>query len=129
MNINNINLTLLVQAGNFFLGYLLITRFFLKPTLEVIYKENKEQEDLEVSVALETNSLNLKKAHKQHLWRECQRICNDHKPSLQSQMSIDIPNFEREYALSKSLPLKREELEKIIDEIAQTLKLKVINND
>ena len=122
MNIS-LNLTLLVQIINFLIAYFFLTRFLLKPALNLF------QEDLSKRTSLKNNVIKIqdkvlrKEEHKALEWKKYQEYFKNHMPKIvyDQNLKLDALSIER---VDK---LKYEDLEKMASDISLILKSKVIN--
>ncbi|MDR3646274.1 MAG: hypothetical protein P4L22_01895 [Candidatus Babeliales bacterium] len=65
-----INFTIIIQAIHFFLAYLIITRFFIKPALDIIVLQEKQDRELLRQLDLYTKKYEEKNKNKLDLWKE-----------------------------------------------------------
>lgn len=65
-----INFTIFVQAIHFFLAYLIITRFFIKPALDIVLQEEQDDRELLVQLNLHTKKFEEKNRNKLALWQK-----------------------------------------------------------
>lgn len=78
-----VNLTLGVQAINFFLAYLILKYFLLKPAIMAIQSEDTLQQNLVARVHQSHKRISDKQQEIQEKWRECQKEFTDNAPLLE----------------------------------------------
>lgn len=122
MNIS-LNLTLLVQIINFLIAYFFLTRFLLKPALNLF------QEDLSKRTSLKNNVIKIqdkvlrKEEHKALEWKKYQEYFKNHMPKIVYDQNLKLDAL----SIEKVDKLKYEDLEKMASDISLILKSKVIN--
>lgn len=97
----NINATLLVQAGNFFIAYLLFRLILLKPACAIIEQEDAARDSLEEGIAHGQEQLNEKKEFQKKQWLQVHQFYKKNQPTLPDQQlfyqgmrsSISIESF------------------------------------
>ncbi len=120
----NINLTLLVQAGNFFLAYVCISRFLLKPAYTALKAERAQETVLRQQILHEQQQLSIKQAQQRMVWQECHYYFMQHKPELERQVAV--PQAYREH-ISAGPELDHEERMRIASQLVTALKPKVFH--
>ncbi len=83
----NINATLIIQAINFFIFYIVLRRFLLKPAIAIISHEEQEQESVKNIIVQQEQSLMLKEKERQKYWHDCRVHFKKSRPS------IDMPQW------------------------------------
>jgi hypothetical protein len=119
----NINITLIVQAINFYIAYKLITKLLLKPAFAILMDEEKQQADLRYDVIAQQGKLaNLHKKKKEQ-WVLFQRNFKSKKPVVAG------PDDTVEFAYSMKIVdnLTERHVEHIAQELAQDLTGKVMH--
>ncbi len=122
MNIS-LNLTLLVQIINFLVAYFFLTRFLLKPALNLF------QEDLSKRTSLKNNVIKIqdkvlrKEEHKALEWKKYQEYFKNHMPKIAYDQNLKLDTL----SIERVDKLKYEDLEKMASDISLILKSKVIN--
>ena len=119
----NVNATLIVQAINFGIAYMVISRYFLRPALELIETDEKNQKHLRHLLVTEQTNLGQLKQHKKELWVNFQNYFNLTKPAVfylfPHKFFTSVANYPK--------PKNKEELNDIAESISSKLKEKVIN--
>lgn len=93
----NINATLLVQAGNFFIAYLLFRVILLKPACRLIDQENSYNESLQEQVQQGHEQIEEKKALQKKQWVTVHQFYKKNHPIIIDRyrffqgMSINVP--------------------------------------
>lgn len=124
MNIS-LNLTLFIQILNFLLAYYFISKFFLKPALSIFKKDKDYSDNLKNQLSLKKDKILNIENYKELKYQEFQ---NYYKKIIPNQeLKIDKIKFDN---LNLKLPEKidSKEIDKIIKDAANYLKLKVIND-
>lgn len=78
----NVNATLVIQAINFSIAYILLRTFLFKPAVAIIQHENKEQESVKIVIAQQEQSLVLKENERQKNWHNCCVYFKKNRPSV-----------------------------------------------
>ncbi len=78
----NVNATLIVQAVNFLIAYLLFRFILLKPAYRAITEEEQHKMELEHLVVRDRLSLEEKKHEQREQWLACKHHCEEHMPEL-----------------------------------------------
>lgn len=84
----NINATLLVQAGNFFIAYLLFRIILLKPACAIIAQEDASRDSLEEQIAHGHEQLNEKKELQKKQWLQVHQFYKKNQPILPDQQML-----------------------------------------
>ncbi len=115
-------MTLVIQAINFFIFYILLRTFLLKPAIAIIRHDEQEQETVKNVVAQQEQSLILKEKERQKHWHICRVHFEKNRPS------IDIPQWFVFKGLTPDVePYHVEDhvIAKLIDETYHALEQKV----
>ena len=116
----NINITLVVQAINFFIAYWVMRIFLFKPALQVIEGEQAQQTRLNTIIRQQEQSITIKEDERQKHWQACRDYFRDNKPF------IDLRKLAIKEIPEVSLPVVRQELvDKLADETQQVLIQKI----
>jgi len=78
----NINATLIVQAFNFFIAYLLFRFILLKPAYRIITQEEQQKRELKLLVDKDRELLAEKKREQREQWLVCKQYCDKQMPEL-----------------------------------------------
>jgi len=89
------NLTILIQAFNFFIVYLLLKYFLFKPVLEHLQNEEKEQKYIEKSISNQQNLLDEKIEQKNQTWKKYQNYFKKNSPQIKAEL-FTIDDMEKE---------------------------------
>jgi hypothetical protein len=77
-----VNLTLVVQALNFFVAYLILKYLLLKPAVQAIAAEDAHQQQLVCLVQESHVRIQEKKQEIQQRWRDCQQEFVQNAPAI-----------------------------------------------
>lgn len=81
-----LNATLLVQAFNFLIAYLILRFLFFKPAVDSILKESRSEIDAHAHIEQLSKGVASAKQDHEKLWASCRRFFMEYKPTpLQSQ--------------------------------------------
>ncbi len=84
-----INITLLIQIIHFYIAYLIITAFLLKPAYEFILKENDQKEGLLGAIGMQKEHINQIQWDMYEHWSASQNFFEKQAPeAMQSQLYI-----------------------------------------
>ncbi len=84
----NINATIFVQAGNFFIAYLLFRYFFLKPAYRELCVQEAHRHSLEDTVTHDKHSVETERQHQKAAWVRFTGWCAEYIPSVKSHVSL-----------------------------------------
>ncbi len=113
----NVNATLIVQAINFFIAYLLFRFILLKPAYQVITEENQNEAELQELVSRDKMALEEKKDEQLEQWRVCKQYCKDYIPELPDEASL-FRGIAPKVTISS---LSKHELDTMKDRITKTI--------
>ncbi|CDK30919.1 hypothetical protein [Candidatus Babela massiliensis] len=122
MNIS-LNLTLLVQIINFLIAYFLLTRFLLKPALNLFKEDLSKRTSLKNNVIKIQDKVLRKEEHKALEWKKYQEYFMNHMPKISYDQNLKLDTL----SIERVDKLKYEDLEKMASDISLILKSKVIN--
>ena len=77
----NINATVIVQAINFFIVYVLLRFFLFKPAVAMLDSENSEEETLLGMINQQKKSIEIQEKERQRYWYACREYFKMHRPS------------------------------------------------
>ncbi len=113
----NINVTLVIQAINFFIAYWIMRIFLFKPALREIQGEQMQQAKLNTIIRQQEQSITIKEDERQKHWQACRNYFRDNKPFIDLKKLVikeEIPEV--------PLPIVSKELvDKLVDETQQAL--------
>lgn len=118
----NINLTLIVQVFNFLIGYFIISRFLLKPTLKIIEDDKSKLSNLYSSIEIEKEKFEVKERLKKNQWRLCQNYFKTNTPEI----SLAIFTKKKSPSINQVKKLSNQEVNMLTKEVAPTIKSKLI---
>lgn len=81
----SLNLTVVVQVINFFIAYLFITQFFLKPGYRAFKVEEERMRQLRETLLNDQQELAQRELYKSERWRLCQGYFTTNRPTLESE--------------------------------------------
>ena len=84
----NINATLIVQAGNFFIAYLLFRYLFLGNAYEEMAAQKAHHDALEDTVAHDKRSVEKERERQREAWRAFANWCAEYVPRLSERASF-----------------------------------------
>lgn len=109
----NINATLFVQAGNFFIAYLLFRYLFLKPAYQELQQDEAHKHALEDTVAHDKRSVEKERQVQRDAWQKFAHWCGEYRPLEKAptaffkaaSRSIEVPQLssEKEKAVKKKM--------------------------
>jgi len=79
----NINFTIVIQAINFFIGFLLLKYLLFKPALQYLQSEEKKKNNMSKKIFDQEELLNQKIEIKSDNWKTCQKYFSKTCPSLE----------------------------------------------
>jgi hypothetical protein len=78
----NINATLFVQAGNFFIAYFLFRYILLKPGYQALQEKKTYQASLEDTVAHDKRAVEKERQNQKDAWITFRKWCGEYRPSF-----------------------------------------------
>ena len=118
----DINATIFVQAGNFFIAYLLFRYLFLKPAYQELCADESHRHSLEDTVAHDKRSVEKERQRQRDAWSRFTGWCAEYLPLVKSRRSF-FRGISR--ALTIKSPSKSEEKavrDKLVRAMAQAFK-------
>jgi len=116
----NINITIIVQAFNFFIAYVIMRTFLLKPAVQVIRDEQDQQEKLNTVIRQQEKSIAIKGGERHKYWQARRDYFKDNKPS------IDRTALPFQEIPEVSVPVVPDDLvDKLVDETQRALIQKI----
>ena len=113
-----LNLTLFIQMGHFFIAWLLLRTLYFKPAVDLL--DQREQNDVQLGDSIRKwQSANMQKEQKiQTMWSGLKRFSAKHRPDItQSDYFLFkelAPSFEPE-------PLSQQQLDMLEKEVSQVI--------
>lgn len=83
----NVNATLVIQAINFAIAYIVLRTFLFKPAIAVIQHEQEEQEAIKNVIGQQEQSIELKEKERQKHWQLCRSYFVKNRPP------VDVPSL------------------------------------
>jgi hypothetical protein len=121
MAMMSINATLIVQALNFFVAYLILRYFLCKPTVKVIEQEHEETEHLQEVATERTQALAIKIEEKAVAWKDFQATFAREAPRVMCRVVV---HSGVEPVKPEALP-SQEELEQLAHNVQHVITKKV----
>ncbi len=78
----NVNATLFVQAGNFFIAYLLFRHILLKLGYQELQEKKTYQASLEDTVAHDKRAVEKERQNQKDAWVTFRKWCSEYRPSF-----------------------------------------------
>ncbi len=117
-----INGTLIVQAINFFIGYLLLRFLLLKPVVTAVQEGEQEEIAVRTDIKKAQEALVVREEEKQKEWRKCQQFFMQHVPTIDDPHLFVFKGITGEIRLSD---VKEDAIEKLVKTTKQELVNKV----
>lgn len=87
-----VNLTLVIQAVNFFFAYLILKYLLLKPAVQAVAAEDAHQQELVVQVQQNHQRIDQKKEEIKQRWYDCQQEFAHHAPrAVEDEHRVQLP--------------------------------------
>ena len=113
----NINATLLVQAINFFIAYLLFRHIFLKPGYQELQEKKAHQASLEDTVAHDKRAIEETRQKQKDAWLIFRKWCSEYHPSWISKIFF----FRGITTPIKPKKIEKEQKERARDQLVETM--------
>ena len=116
-----INATMLVQAFNFFIAYLLLRTLLFKPAIKAIQEEQREEEHLKTLIKEREEKLQDIEEQKKQAWQEAQEEFSNATPEVKPEYitKVDVEPVVEEKKLTDK------EIEKLADDVQKAILKKV----
>ena len=85
-----INLTLVVQAGNFAIAYIMIRTLLLRPAIVCIDEDDTAYQRALAKIAKQKENLRKKQEHVEKRWREFQKTFLEREPAVEKAQEISV---------------------------------------
>lgn len=119
----DINLTLIIQAINFFIAYWLLKKLFLKPAMNLIKEDEMKSDNVKSELNLEIVILNQKKDLKN---KNLQEYKDSYKTDLNTLHDIKYIQEPLDMSISNDIKLDRDEILSIVKNLSSELEKKVM---
>jgi len=121
-----INITIFIQAFNFFIAYLLFKHLFFKPT--IVYLQNKKMAQNNIKEGITNQQLLLEKKieKKKDEWKKCQTYFRKNSPQEKPAQLVHIEEIKKEPEIAevsqKEIDRFSEHMKKVIIERVQSVR-------
>jgi hypothetical protein len=99
-----INGTLLVQAFNFMIVYLMLRFFLFKPVISIIEHEKAQENAMLDSIDQQMKSLDIQEKERQRHWYICQEYFKTHQPPINKESLFLADDTENSLDIAPSTP-------------------------
>jgi len=111
------NLTILVQAFNFFLVYLLLKYLLFKPAVQYLKNEEREKKYIEDGISEQQNLLEQKIETKNQTWKKYQGYFKKHNPETRPTF-FTLEEMEKEPEI---LELSQDDIDRFSEKMQKAL--------
>lgn len=111
----NINITILVQIVHFYIAYLILYKFLLKPVMAILQQEASLKRDWEIQVVFAKQALERAEYLKQCQWQEFSAFAKTQVPSIAPRM------VEQLIKRQPPAPLLADGQRVLVDEVKQAI--------
>ncbi len=119
--IDRINLTLVVQGIHFFIAYIMLDRFLLRPVFFALQQETASKDVLQHMLDHELQKLHALKAEKAAQWLMCKENFQRNIPDTE----LAYTRIYEQPIILEPILLKKEALDKLSHEVASLLAVKI----
>lgn len=116
-----INATLIVQAFNFFIAYLMLRTLLFKPAMKLIEQEQQEHKNLDKQISDREKALEEKEKQKEKEWKEKQAAFKEAAPEIRP---THVPYMQVQPEQEPTKPDEKE-LDALAKEVLQAVEKKV----
>lgn len=81
----NLNATLIIQAINFFVAYILLRSLLLKPAVAAVQQERAQSGELREAIDHNHTLIDQKGDERNQQWEECHQMYTESKPAVEEQ--------------------------------------------
>ena len=114
----SINLTLLVQIGNFLIAYVVLSYFFFRPGYHSVRRDEERLRKIKSHITARQELIAHKQEHKHSRWRLFQDYFNKQKPDIHEETKLAHP-FKGGLGVPE---LTKEELTRLSTEVVLKIK-------
>jgi len=112
------NLTVLVQAFNFFIVYLLFKHLLFKPAIAYLKSEENSKKHIEENISEQQNLLDEKKEEKSETWKKYQVFFKEHTPQPKPTELLAVKEVKKEPEI---LELSQKEIDQFSEHMKKAL--------
>lgn len=118
-----INITLIIQAGNFVLAYIMIRILLLRPAVNAINEDEATYERAVTSITTQKDRVQLQEERIKERWHSFQKTFLEHEPAVAKVREVDIsvvPGMPELPAIDekKAEKLARDTAQKLVEKVA-----------
>ena len=118
-----INVTIVVQAFNFFIVYWMLRRFLFTPAITIIEHEQAQENAMLAIIDQQQKSLEIQEKERQRHWYVCQEYFTLNQPQLLKQSSLLDENDAT--FITQTAQLSSDEIARIIAETRSIIEEKI----
>jgi len=122
----NINATVIIQAINFFIVYVMLRFFLFKPAVSILDRECLEEETLLGMVNQQKKSIEIQEKERQRYWYVCREYFKTHHPSRTMYDMVDFHDPIR-FDNSTIVPMAHDAVIELAAHIYKNLEEKIKN--
>jgi len=120
----SVNFTLVVQAINFLIAYIMIRKLFLRPVVEAIHEDERTYSQHVGLIEVQRERVRVKNTEIEDSWKECQRDFKEYEPDVDPTKQVvvkavtgikNIPPLDKKTVNQISEKIAKELIEKVAD--------------
>jgi hypothetical protein len=119
-----VNATIIVQIFHFFIAYFLISQFFLKPIVQILFAEESEQNTLLAAINQYKKLISILEQKKNELWRSFREQFYQQIPH---QLRLPVPMLAFPPVKPKTISIEKQK--ELIDSISKEIITRVSHVD
>ena len=116
----NLNVTLFIQACNFFIVYWMLRIFLFKPVVTIINNEHAEDASIMSIIGQQKTSLEIQEKERQHRWTLCREYFKAHQ--VPTEIILIESVGDREVSVK---PISAPEIDYLANQISMVLEEKI----
>ena len=86
----SVNFTLVVQAINFLIAYIMIRKLFLRPVIEAIHEDKRHYGQHVEMIEVQRERVRVKNTEIEDRWKECQHEFKEHEPDVDPTQQVVV---------------------------------------
>jgi len=118
----SVNFTLVVQAINFLIAYVMIRKLFLRPVVEAINEDERHYSQNVEMIEVQRERVRVKNNELEDRWKECQHEFDENEPEVAPTQQVVVKVAT---GIKKVPPLDKKTVDQISEKTAEELIKKV----
>jgi len=118
----SVNFTLVFQAINFLIAYIMIRKLLLRPVVEALHEDERQYGQHVEMIEVQRERVRVKNSEIEDRWKECQHEFKEHEPDVDPTQQVIVKVV---IGIKKIPPLDKKTVDEISEKTANELIEKV----